>query len=179
MARNEIPILETTRLRLRPFTAEDAPAFHAAYGDGMAMRYWDHDPSPTVARTALYISHWTKASPEGWMTWAVAEADTNSCIGMVNYHARSTRHRRAEIGYILAPAATGEGYARDAVGTLIAFMQTTLGVHRIEAEIDTRNQASRTLVERLGFTLEVPMMRDRMRLAEGYVSACLYALVAG
>ncbi|MDE2198188.1 MAG: GNAT family N-acetyltransferase [Rhodospirillales bacterium] len=179
MARHPIPELLTPRLRLRAFRAGDAPDFHAAYGDAETMRYWDHAPSPSVVRTERYISHWAQPSPEGWMSWAVARADTDRCIGMVNYHARSTRHRRAEIGYILAPAAVGQGYAREGVGALIGHMRSELQVHRIEAEIDARNARSRVLVERLGFALEAPLMRDRLRGAEGYVDAALYALVAG
>jgi RimJ/RimL family protein N-acetyltransferase len=177
VARNAIPELATARLRLRAFRPEDAPAFHTAYGDATAMRYWNHDPSPTIARTEKYIGHWTQPPPDGWMIWAVALAETDRCIGMVNYHERNIRHRRAEIGYILAPAASGQGYAHESVSAMIAHMHGALDVHRIEAEIDVRNTRSRALVERLGFTLEAPLMRARMRLAEGSVDSCLYALV--
>ena len=177
MARNPIPIIATPRLRLRAFTMADAPDFHAAYGDPAAMRYWDHDHSPSIARTEKYIANWIAPPPEGWMMWAIALAGTDRCIGMVNYHARSIRHRRAEIGYILSPAASGQGYAREAVAAMIAHMQADLEVNRIEAEIDPRNARSRALVEHLGFTLEAPLMRARMRLAEGFVDSCLYALV--
>ena len=179
MARHPVPELTTARLRLRAFTPGDAPAFHAAYGCPEAMRYWDHEPSPNVARTALYLSHWAKPPSEGHMIWAVALAASDRCIGMVNHHNGSTRHRRTEIGYILAPEATGQGYAREAVSAMIAHLHAALQVHRIEAEIDPRNGRSRALVERLGFTLEAALMRDRMRTATGYVDSCLYALVGG
>lgn len=175
MARNPIPTLATPRLRLRAFTLADAPAFHEAYGDPAAMRYWNHEPSPTVARTEKYISHWTSPPPDGWMMWAIALADSDRCIGMANYHDHSARHRRAVIGYILAPSASGHGYAREAVGAMIAHMRDSLRINRIEAEIDVRNTRSRALVEHLGFTLEAPLMRARERLAEGYVDSCLYA----
>lgn len=177
MARNPIPTLATPRLRLRAFTLDDAPDFHAAYGDPAAMRYWDHDASHSLERTAKYIGNWIAPPPDGWMMWAVALAESDRCIGMVNYHARNIRHRRAEIGYVLAPAASGHGYAREAVAAMIAHMRDELEVNRIEAEIDVRNTRSRALVEHLGFTLEAPLMRARMRLAEGYVDSCLYALV--
>jgi ribosomal-protein-alanine N-acetyltransferase len=177
MARHAIPDLPAGRVRLRAFRAGDAPEFHAAYGDAEAMRHWDHEPSPSVARTAKYIGHWSIPPSDGAMVWAVVRADTDRCIGMVNYHNRSIRHRRAEIGYILAPAATGHGHAREAVAAMIAHMQTALQIHRIEAEIDPRNTRSRALVERLGFTCEAPLLRDRMRIADVFVSSCLYALI--
>ena len=178
MARHAIPTIPTARLRLRAFTPDDAPAFHAAYGDPETMRYWDHERSPTIARTALYLSHWAKPPSDGHMIWAIARADTNCCIGMVNHHNGSARHRRTEIGYILAPEATGHGYAREAVAAVIHHLHTTLAIHRIEAEIDVRNTRSRALVEHLGFICEAPLMRNRARFASGTVDACLYALVS-
>ncbi len=177
MARHAIPDLMTPRLRLRAFTPEDAPAFHAAYGDPEAMRYWDHEPSPNIARTAKYIGHWAIPPSDGAMVWAVARADDDRCIGMVNYHAHSIRHRRAEIGYIFTSAWSGRGYATEAVAAMVGHMQTILLIHRIEAEIDPRNTRSRALVERLGFSLEAALMRDRMRIGDGFVNSSLYALV--
>ena len=177
MARHAIPDLLTPRLRLRAFTPDDAPAFHAAYGSPEAMRYWDHEPSPTIARTALYLSHWAKPPSDGHMIWAIARADTNCCIGMVNHHNGSARHRRTEIGYILAPDATGHGYAREAVAAMIAHLHATLRTHRIEAEIDPRNIRSRALVEHLGFTCEAPLQRRRRQTPEGFMDSALYALV--
>jgi hypothetical protein len=71
MARNPIPELTTSRVRLRAFRPEDASAFPVACGDAETMRYCDHDPSPTIARTGLYLSHWSKPPADGHMVGAV------------------------------------------------------------------------------------------------------------
>jgi len=172
-----IPEILTHRLRLRAFTPEDAPEFHAAYGDPVAMRHWNHAPSPDIERTARYIRGWTKANPKDAMIWAIALGDTDRCIGMVNYHTRNARSFRVEIGYILAPQAAGQGYATEALTAFIGHLHTALHVHRIEAQIEPENVKSRALVERLGFILEAPLLRDRWKIGDAYRSVAMYALV--
>ncbi len=179
MARHEIPTIETPRVLLRAFTLADAPAFHTAYGDPESMRHWNHAPSPSVARTERYLPHWMKPAPDGWMVWAVALRESGRCIGMVNFHGRDVASRRAEIGYILTPDATGQGLAREAVGAMIAHMRDRLNVHRIEAQIEPANAKSRALVERLGFVCEAPLLRDRWKVNGAFRSVALYALITG
>jgi [ribosomal protein S5]-alanine N-acetyltransferase len=173
-----VPELVTPRLLLRGFREDDAADFHAAYGDSGAMRHWIHGPCPDLARTLRYIQGWMRPVPRAWTVWAVARRSDDRCIGLVDYHSRSPANRRAEIAYILAPAAHGQGLAAEAVGRLVTYLQQELGVHRIEAQIAPENAASRALAERLGFVLEAPLLRDRWRVGNEYRSAALYALVA-
>ncbi len=177
MARHPVPVLDTPRLRLRAFTPADAPAFHAAYGDAASMRHWNHAPSPNLARTERYLRGWSQCSPEGWAVWCIARRTDDRCLGMVNYHARDAGNRRAELGYILAPAARGQGHAAEAVAAVIAHLRDTLDTHRIEAQIEPQNAPSRTLVERLGFACEAPLLRDRWRIDGKFRSVALYALI--
>ena len=94
---------------------------------------------------------------------------------MVNYHHGSQGNRHLEIGYILAPSAWGQGYAAEAVGTLVGHLHEQLSAHRIEAMIEPDNLRSVRLVERLGFVCEAPLLRDRMRVNGAWRSAALYA----
>ena len=45
------PVLETERLRLRPFRAGDLEALHALYGNAGNLRYWGVDPSGSLDET--------------------------------------------------------------------------------------------------------------------------------
>ena len=60
----------------------------------------------------------------------------------------------ATIGYSLAAAHQGQGFAREAVGAIVDRLFDELGVHRVEASLDPRNIASARLVEDLGFDHE-------------------------
>jgi len=174
-----IPELLTKRLRLRAFTAADAPAFHAAYGDPEAMRHWNHAPSPDLERTVRYVRGWGAPKNAGYMVWAIALRKSDRCVGMVNFHARDAHSARVEIGYILVPAEQGKGYMTEALAGLIAHLRDGLRVHRIEAQIEPDNLPSRAVVERLDFTLEAPLLRDRWRIGKAWRSVSMYALLTG
>lgn len=57
----------------------------------------------------------------------------------------------AEIGYGLAPSARGRGLGTEAVGVLSAWVEQQPGVRRVTADALVGNEASRRVLERLGF----------------------------
>ena len=69
---------------------------------------------------------------------------------------------RAELGYVLGRAHWGRGLMREALGGLLDRAFTTMGLRRIEAEVDVRNASSSRLLARLGFTRE-GVLRQRWR----------------
>jgi RimJ/RimL family protein N-acetyltransferase len=81
-------------------------------------------------------------------------ADRGERAGMVSLTEVDYRRRTAELSYWLAPAFHGEGYATEAAGRVVEYAVETLGLHRIEANVDARNDPSVGLLESLGFTHE-------------------------
>lgn len=65
----------------------------------------------------------------------------------------------AEIGWILLPSSQGRGYATEAARVLLDLCFGELGLHRVYAELDPRNDASVALCLRLG-------MREEGRFVE-------------
>ncbi|WP_136689874.1 GNAT family N-acetyltransferase [Halorhabdus amylolytica] len=80
-----------------------------------------------------------------------ADADP---VGMASFHDLATEDRRGELGYWVAAAYQGNGYATDAVGTIVAYAFRDLGLHRVEAKVFDGNDASRRVLEKIGFTHE-------------------------
>ena len=62
--------------------------------------------------------------------------------------------RQATIGYSISTNAQGNGYATEAVGTVVDALFDLAYVHRIVASIDPENAASRRVLEKLGFRFE-------------------------
>jgi RimJ/RimL family protein N-acetyltransferase len=171
------PILETARLRLRQFRLDDAAAMHACYGDPAAMRHWDHPVHTRMIETERAVRNSIECTPSYYRVWAVADAATDHCIGMVNYHDGHLRSRQATIGYILEPARQRQGLAGEAVLALQRYCFGPLGLHRLQALIHPDNHRSRALVERLGFRCE-GLLRDNMRVGDVWHDNVLYALLA-
>lgn len=81
----------------------------------------------------------------------VAERGTNAVVGSCTLAALSSEHRRAEVGFALARAIWGHGYIAEALPALLGFAFEALDLHRLEADVDPRNQRSIRALERVGF----------------------------
>ena len=58
------------------------------------MRYWDFSACKNIQETRSWVRILAKTtSPDESIAWAVAEKDSDNCIGMVNYHHREPLNR--------------------------------------------------------------------------------------
>ncbi len=147
--------IETERLVLRRFRAEDAAALAAYRNDPEVARYqsWSVPYSLDKARYSVQTMIAADPSMPGWFQWAVEHAGERVLIGDVGVNLADNL-RQAEVGYTLAPERQGQGYATEAVRAVLDHAFTVLGLHRVSAECDARNDRSARLLERLGFTRE-------------------------
>lgn len=155
-----LPVPATARLRLEPLEPRHAEGLHAALGDAEAMRHWDRPPNPDLDATRREVAASAAADPSHHGAWAVVREADGAVLGAVNYHDRWDWQRRASVGFILARAHHGRGYAREAVGALLGHLFGALALHRAEALVDPDNAASLALLARLGFRRE-GVMRER------------------
>jgi [ribosomal protein S5]-alanine N-acetyltransferase len=178
MAKKSVPhpILSTPRLRLRQFRAQDIEAMHHCLGDPEAMRFWNQPVHTKLIETERAVKRFIDCTPSYYRFWAVADAKTDRCLGMVNYHDGHIRNKRVAIGYIVDPARQRKGIATEAVSAMLGFCFGELGLHRVQAFIHPDNIASRKLVERLGFRSE-GLLRDNLRVGEDWRDDMLYALL--
>ena len=140
---NGVPILETPRLRLRPYRAEDVEAMFALYSDPRVMRYWSFPPWTEVAQARTYLDRALAGMDSGEIfPWAIAERDSDVLIGALTLFSLHVEQLRAEVGYSLSPDYQGRGLAAEALRCGLACAIDTLGLVRIEADIDPRNEPS-------------------------------------
>lgn len=91
-------------------------------------------------------------SPDGqeiWLNWAMRQREEGAYIGVLQ--ATVFPDATAYLAYILFPQFWKKGYAREGCQRVLDLLFKDYQVHLIKAEIDTRNAASITLIESLGF----------------------------
>ncbi len=160
-----LPTLETDRLRLRWLEERDVDALHQVFADPAVMRYWSSAPLTDLAAAKALLQEIHDYFARGNLyQWGIALADTDTVIGTVTLAWIEREHRRAGVGFALAKSAWGKGYASEAVARLIAYAFEDLELHRLEADVDPRNEPSLRLLERLGFRRE-GFLRERYHLA--------------
>ena len=93
---------------------------------------------------------------------------------LFNYDKES---KRAEIGFGISQRYWGKGIVSEAGAALIKFAFNTLGLRRIEAEIDPKNVSSANVLERMGFIKE-GLLRQRWEVSSVISDSALYGLLA-
>ena len=173
-----VPVLETQRIRLRPYRAGDDEAMFALYSDPRVMRYWSFAPWVELAQARTYLSRALDGMDSGEIfPWAIADRDSDRLIGALTLFSLHAEQLRAEVGYSLSPDFQGRGLAAEALRLGLAHAIDSLGLVRIEADIDPRNEPSARLLERLGFVRE-GLLRQRWRVNGEICDSAFYGLLA-
>jgi aminoglycoside 6'-N-acetyltransferase len=125
--------------------------------DPLVARYqtWDAPYSEADARLLLrMMQHITFGAPGEWYQIAVELKAEQVLIGDLAFHVTGADGRQGEFGVTFSRQYQGHGYATEALRRLFACAFEDLGLHRIIARLDTRNNASARLMERLGMRRE-------------------------
>ena len=88
------------------------------------------------------------------------------------------RGRQAELGWVLDPAHTGQGYATEAVLALINECFANLSIRRVTATCFLANEASWRLMERVGMRREQHAVRESLHRSGHWLDTVTYALLA-
>ncbi len=169
--------LSTERLRLRPLATADAAALFAIFSDPRVMRYWSSAPWTSIEKAHEMIAKDASAMAVGENLRLGLETTHDSrLIGHCSLFSFNAQCRRAEIGYGMAFAAWGCGYMYEALTALLNYGFSELGLNRVEADIDPRNDASAKTLERLGFHHE-GFLRERWEVDGAVSDSGIYGLL--
>lgn len=146
--------VETERLLLRPFRPGDIEPYAAMCADPDVMRYVGErgvlSREDAWRQMAMLAGHWQL---RGFGMWAVEERGTGTFIGRVGLHFPEGWPDR-EVGWALARAYWGGGFAYEAACAALAHAFGPLRWSRVVSLIDPANRRSIRLAERLGETFE-------------------------
>ena len=171
---------DTARLRLRAWRETDRAPFAALNADPAVMEFFPALQSR--AQSDASIDAWmAQFAAQGWSNWAVEALDSGTFLGFVGL---SVPRRQlpcspcVEIGWRLARAAWGHGYASEAARGALAIGFERLGLDEIVSFTALGNQRSRAVMERIGMRHDPAGEFDHPALPEGHVLRrhCLYRL---
>jgi RimJ/RimL family protein N-acetyltransferase len=157
--------LRTERLLLRPLTALDADALLAYRSQPDVCRYVPFEPMTREVIDERMATQWarTELTDEGQaLTLGVEVAGTGELIGDVILFWHSREHGGGELGYVFHPDSGGHGYATEAANAMLRLGFDGLGLHRIVARIDERNESSARLARRLGMRQEARLVHNEL-----------------
>ncbi len=172
-----VPVLHGERVMLRVWRREDAEAMFDFFSDPDFTRYWSRAVYADVAEVRSYIDlQLADLARFEFYPWAITQHGDDTPIGTCTLFGIDRDNRRCMLGYGLRPATQGRGLGREAVKLAINFAFEEVGLHRIETDIDPRNERSWRLVERLGFQRE-GLLRQRWHVNNEVCDSVLHGLL--
>ena len=156
--------VETERLRIRTMAMRDVDDIHAYQSREDVCRYLPYMPRSRdeVADKVAQFSEAIAITGEGdyWQLAIERRADPGRVIGDVYFSLKSTANAAAEIGWTLHPSYAGQGYMTEAAGAILEIAFAGIGLHRVVARLDPRNDPSAALCRRLGMREEGYFVED-------------------
>lgn len=154
MIKVSVPLaLETARLRLRRFRADDLEALAAMLADSEATRYLAftaEQKTPAGARALLdfLLARYDSEAPV--FSLALTDLSTGAYLGYCGFQP-VIGESGAEIFYLVLPAHQGCGFALEAVEALLRYIFTRTGLNFAAASVAPGNMLSLRVIEAAGF----------------------------
>jgi ribosomal-protein-alanine N-acetyltransferase len=164
-----IPQLRTERLLLRGWCDDDRDPFAAVNVDPRVM---EHFPAPlTRAESDAFvdamIAGWDQ---RGFGLWCVEHPDAPGCLGFTGLNVPgfdAPFMPCVEIGWRLAYAVWGRGYAPEAARAALDYAWTTIGLDEVVSFTSVGNTNSRRVMEKIGMQHDPADDFDHPRLPPG------------
>ena len=151
---NEVPVLQSARLKLREWRNSDRVPFAALNADLEVMR---HFPAPlTREMSDDFCDHIREVWCRGFGLWAVERLDDGKFVGFIGLSEPSWIEHFTpciEIGWRLGRTSWGQGFATEGATEVLSWAKQNVTFPRDEVVSFTvvRNTRSRRVMERLGF----------------------------
>ena len=152
-------MLETERLRLRPFTHDDLDDAAAMFGDAETMRYY---PRPFTREESLGWIDWNLRlyRERGYGLWVLELKETGEFAGdcgLIPQQFDTTEE--TEIGYHVVRRLWRRGLASEAAAACRDYARDTLGLDRVVSIIHPDNVPSQGVARKVGMELDREIVR--------------------
>lgn len=150
-------LLETERLRLRRFTADDVDRLVHLDSDPEVMRYITYGvPTPRETYESVILPRWFAIYESTPLLgyWAAESRADGRFLGW--FHLRPDRmdDGEQELGYRFGRAAWGNGYATEGATAVIEHGFVRVGAGKISARTLAANRGSRQVMHKCGLVFE-------------------------
>jgi ribosomal-protein-alanine N-acetyltransferase len=162
--------LQTARLTLRDFQADDLDAIHAYAVDPLVTRYMFYGPR-TFEDTRAYLERmFASQREEPRMVWELGVIHTaeKRLVGACDLTLENVDE--ADLGFIFARDVWGKGYATEAARTMVRAGFEQLGVSRIFSTCDVHNVASALVLEKAGLRREATLENHKFAKNQWWTS---------
>ncbi|WP_152655648.1 GNAT family N-acetyltransferase [Oceanobacillus sp. CFH 90083] len=169
--------LFTKRLVLRKIQTSDAAALFNIWSDPAVAAFMNISAFTSESQAVEMIDLLNElAETKQAIRYSVFDLHSKEIIGSCGFNAINAENARVEIGYDIAKAHWGNGYAPESVQALIDEAFINLGINRIEAKVEPANINSVKVLQKLRFTFE-GTLRQYEKVKGNFVDIHMYSLL--
>ena len=173
-----ITSIPSPRLTVRPVSGADLDDLYEINGDDAVTRFLPYQTWRSAEAGSAWLARMEALAASGSAQQLVIERNQDrKVVGTILLFAFDEGSARLELGYVVGRASWRRGYALEALRATCGHAFRALGVRRIEAEVDPRNDASNALLLRLGFVRE-GLLRQRWVSRGAAVDTNIYGCLA-
>jgi len=150
------PTLETPRLRLRPFRADDFEPYAAMWAEPAVTRFIGGRPMPREAAWSRFLRQFGLWRLFGFGYFALEDRASGAFVGQAGFQdlrreMTPSIEGTLEAGWVLAPAGQGRGLAEEAMREAIAWADRAHPLPRMTCIVQVGHAASLRVAAKLGF----------------------------
>ena len=148
--------LETKRLLLRAYTAEDAETVFANWAtDAPAARFWSWQVHKNIEETRRLIEGWIAeyVNPT-YYHWAIIDRENGQAIGYIYLDSVDSEKKRAAVHYLLGSAYWNRGLMTEACTRVLRFALEEVGFESIASWHHKDNAASGKVLQKCGMVFQ-------------------------
>lgn len=170
--------LETERLILRDFVAEDWQAVLAYQVDPLYLRYypWTERTAEDAQSFVRMFCEWQTERPRTRFQLAVVTRKGGELIGNCGVRINDVTLGEGNIGYEIDSHYWGQGLATEAARAMVDYGFRELGLHRIWAVTIADNLGSKRVLEKLGMRQEA-LEREKEWIKGRWYDSLTYAIL--
>lgn len=168
------PTIKTNRLLLRQFQESDIESVFKGLSHPEVIKYYGVSYNSLEATKVQMEFFYDLEKNKTGIWWAVCNLDNSIFYGASGLNSLSKEHKKAEIGFWLMPEFWGKGIIQEVVPLICEHGFDMLGLHRIEALIETENSNSKSVMSKLGFMYEGTMRECEIKNGK-YISLDIFA----
>ncbi len=144
-------MIQTARLHLRPMTENDLVPLSRALNNFRIARNTSRIPWPYRLDDAIaYLAGLRRLGPGSSWLAITRKSEPSVIVGAIGYN-ENPAGLEAELGYWLDEPCWSRGYGLEAATAMVTHAFTAAGNDRLTASYHHGNEASRRILDRLGF----------------------------
>ena len=170
--------LDTERLSLKGVTLNDWIAYEPIFAAPATAEFSTVAKHPSDKCAQRFVRWMFELGQQSkGFGWMIRRRDTHVLIGCIRLNRIRAATSSTSVGYELAQEHWGQGFATEAVKSVVAHCHDSIGLNRVEAWTIDGNYASDRVLLRAGFQ-EEGFQREKIKIRDARRGVRLFARLA-